>query len=419
MKDNNYQLSKENFDFLMDCINEYWDQTAPPRNGLLYFIKNSRIAERVVTKYQPTTIEYFKAFFCNEVLQLHEGREEINIAEYEKYFDNHQGKKNALSTDHMNRYLDREANVAYILEKLPESSAQEWKTVAPVLLINRLQEVAHHCLKEYFLMDEESFQKLGSRGIRLDRKKVTDFFVAKKKLYRRFLCAACLYEIFTEKFLGNEVWDEFVSSVNNMLEFVKEFQECQVKYTNRLEQWTKCKDKQGTAEEMLNVISRLTEQITALLNKMSNVTAEADEAAGHAYFCVLHARYVTALLAVISMVEFTNVNTKDDKEIPKKWKQTDMFMKMDALFYESGCESLFIEDISMNKNYCDVYGRAMAAITEEKIIQELCSKSEKTQEKALALICMYFTGVLQEADMKNADFAAALNLIFQKSLEDS
>ena len=181
MKDNNYQLSKENFDFLMDCINEYWDQTAPPRNGLLYFIKNSRIAERVVTKYQPTTIEYFKAFFCNEVLQLHEGREEINIAEYEKYFDNHQGKKNALSTDHMNRYLDREANVAYILEKLPESSAQEWKTVAPVLLINRLQEVAHQCLKEYFLMDEESFQKLGSRGIRLDRKKVTDFFVAKKK----------------------------------------------------------------------------------------------------------------------------------------------------------------------------------------------------------------------------------------------
>ena len=419
MKEDNYQLSKENFDFLMDCINEYWDRTAPPRNGLLYFIKDSLIEERVVTKYQPTTIEYFKAFFCNEVLQLHEGREELNIAEYEKHFGNRKGKKNAISTDYMNRYLDREANVAYIREKLPESSAQEWETVVPVLLIDRLQEVAHQCLREYFLLDENAFKKYEVKGIRLDRKKITSFVTAKKKLYRRFICAACLYEIFTDKFLGAEVWDVFVSSMKTMLECAKRFQSVQAEYVTRLERWTGCREQSEVTEEMSKEARCLAEKVTAFLEEMSFSIGEADRAAGRACFHILHTRYITALYAVISMVEFTNVNAKDNGQIPEKWKQADMFRKMEELFHESGCESLFIEDISMNKNYCDVYGKVMTAIAEEKIIRELCSKSEKTQEKALALICMYFAGVLKNADMEDADFSTALNLIFQKSLEDS
>jgi len=48
----------------MNCINEYWERTASFKQGLLYFIKDSLIAERAVTKYQKTTIEYFKAFFA-------------------------------------------------------------------------------------------------------------------------------------------------------------------------------------------------------------------------------------------------------------------------------------------------------------------------------------------------------------------
>lgn len=419
MKEDTYQLSKENFRFLMDCINEYWDRSAPPRNGLLYFIKDSLIAERVVTKYQPTTIEYFKAFFCNEVLQLHEGREELNIAEYENYFDNRRGKKNAVFAEHMNRYLDRDANVDYIQKEFPECDTASWKTVAPILLINRLQEVAHQCLKEYFLMDEEAFTKYEKRGIRLERKKILSYVTVKKKLYRRFICAACLYEIFTDKFLGNSVWDKCISSMNTVLEYVRRFHEIQKEYLANLEQWRKCGTRSETTGEISEQIRHFTERTTVLSEEMSSYMNEADRAAGCVYFYVVHAKYITALYAVISMVEFTNINTRDDTEIPKKWKQPDLFQKMEDLFFESDCKTLFIEDISMNKNSCDVYGKVMAAITEEKIIQELCSKSGKTQEKALELICMYFNGVLMDADLEDADFSTALNLLFKKSLKDS
>ena len=105
-----YKISQENFHFLMDCINAYWDRTAPPRKGLLYFIKDSLIAERVITKYQPTKMEYFKAFFCNVVLDLHNGGAELNIKEYEEYFGNQQGKQYAIFPEKMNRYLNKQEN---------------------------------------------------------------------------------------------------------------------------------------------------------------------------------------------------------------------------------------------------------------------------------------------------------------------
>ena len=59
------ELSKNNFQFLMDCIAEKTEPSADLKEGLLYFIKDSLIAERVVTKYSSTSLEYFKAFFCN------------------------------------------------------------------------------------------------------------------------------------------------------------------------------------------------------------------------------------------------------------------------------------------------------------------------------------------------------------------
>ena len=417
MDENTYRLSKENFHFLMDCINEYWDRSAPARNGLLYFIRNSLIAERVVTKYQPTTIEYFKAFFCNEVLLLHEGREEINIAEYEKYFNDRSGKKNALSPEHMNRYLDRQENLEYVREMLSGSDVTEdFTRVVPVLLIDRLQKVAHQCLKEYFILDEKTFDT--KKSLRLDRKKITDYVTVKKKLYRRFICAACLYEIFTDKFLGNEVCGQYVSSMRKVLEEVMRFQEIRNRICERLKDLAACKEKQGLTDEIIRETASLAEETTKVCEEVLPVLNEANTVAADAYFHVIHARYINALYAVISIVEFNNVNAKDDYEIPKKWRQPEMFSEMEGLFDGSACEPLFIDNISMNKNYCDVYGRVMEGIAEEKIIRELCSTSRKKQEKALTYLYMYFTGVLTGADHNDEDFSAALSLILQKSLEE-
>lgn len=402
----------------MDCINEYWDRSAPPRNGLLYFIKDSLIAERVVTKYQPTTIEYFKAFFCNEVLDLHDGGEEINIAEYEKYFDNRQGKKNAIFTENMNRYLDRQANLEYVQSELADSVCiEDWKEMFPILLIHRLQEVAHRCLKEYFILDEEAFRK--KKSMRLDRRKITDFVTAKKKLYRRFICAACLYEIFTDKFIGNEVYEQFISSMREMLKTGMQLHEIQKRVCRRLDILAEEKQEKGLTKEIAEEIKQLTEELVKSGEEMLPFLEEANQIVAGAYFHVIHAKYINALYAVISMVEFTNFNAKDDVEIPKKWRQPEMFREMEDLFVGSACETLFIEDISMNKNYCDVYGRVMEGIAEEKIIRELCSTSRKTQEKALTLIYMYFTGVLTGADSGDKDFSDALSLIFQKSLKET
>lgn len=417
MEENIYQLSRENFHFLMDCINEYCDRSAPPRNGLLYFIRNSLIAERVVTKYQPTTIEYFKAFFCNEVLELHKFREEINIAEYEKYFDDRSGKKNDLSTENMNRYLDRRENLNYIRETLSYGDdTEEFTEVIPVLLLDRLQKVAHWYLKTYFLLDEEKFEK--KKSMRLDRRQITDYVTAKKKLYRKFVCAACLYEIFADKFIGNEVCERFVSSMREMLETVMNLQETQKQICDRLNALAECKKEKALTDEIRKETEHLTDWVAKFKEEVVPILDKANMTAAGAYFHMVHAKYINALYAVISMVEFTNVNTKDYFEIPKKWRQPEMFEKMEDLFAESACKSLFIDDISMNKNYCDVYGRAMEGIAEEKIIKELCSKSRKTQEKALTFISLYFSGVLTGADQSDENFSAALSVIFRKSLEE-
>ena len=166
-----------------------------------------------------------------------------------------------------------------------------------------------------------------------------------------------------------------------------------------------------TARSNTPFVKKFNEEAGPILNKSNRIAAVA-------YFYFVHAKYINALYAVISMVEFTNVNAKDNFEIPRKWRQPKMFGEMEDLFAGSACKSLFIDNISMNKNYCDVYGRAMESIAEEKIIRELCSTSKKKQEKALAFIYMYFTGVLSGADGNDADFSAALSAIFQKSLKE-
>lgn len=415
-----YQLSKENFHFLMDCINEYWDKTAPPQNGLLYFIRDSLIAERVVTKYQPTKMEYFKAFFCNAVLDLHDGGAELNVKEYEQYFSERQGKKYAIFTDNMNRYLDKQANMQYMrdcFEDVNLEEGEEWEDIFPILLMERLQQVSHRCLKEYFLLDEERFRR--TKGMRLEGKQISSFEEAKRKLYRRFCVAACLYEIFADKFLGTDVWEQFDAYMDVMLKYAEQFRDFQKELQAYTGKWIEEKKEGGVTDKMVIEAAALAEQAKDFCEETAPVMAKANCAVSRAYFYVLHARYVMALYAVISMVEYTNVNGADDVMIPKKWKNRKNFLQMKEVFYESACDSLFIENITMNKNYCGVYKKAMEAIEEEKLIQELCSQSEKTQKEALTLVQMYFAGVLTDAGPEDEDFLTALNLIFQKSLKQS
>ena len=156
--------SKENFCYFMECIKEYLDTFASTKLGTLYFVKDSLIAECSVTKYQQTTPEYFKAFFCNVVLELYNNTE-LNIKEYEKYFGIAQEKKKPyyITPTMMNQYLDREANVQFIIKFLKKRDIEEdcegWETIFPILLIERLKKVSHQCLKEYFTLEKKTFKK--------------------------------------------------------------------------------------------------------------------------------------------------------------------------------------------------------------------------------------------------------------------
>ena len=113
----------------------------------------------------------------------------------------------------MNQYLDREANVQFIIKFLKKRDIEEdcegWETIFPILLIERLKKVSHQCLKEYFTLEKKTFKKR-----RIDNKWIQSYEIAKEMLYRRFLCASCLYEIFAKKFLSVDV-KQIINNVEN------------------------------------------------------------------------------------------------------------------------------------------------------------------------------------------------------------
>lgn len=412
------KLSKNNFQFLMDCIAEKTEEGADKKSGLLYFIKDSLIAERVVTKYAPTSLEYFKAFFCSTVLELYSDINGLNFKEFQKYFDD-VGKPYAIETENMDRYLDKQENMRYIQKVFPGTiHCENWENVFPILLIERLQQVSHQCLKEYFLADKEILGANRKFPYTIDNKRTRDIDEIKKRLLRRVACAACLYEIFVYKFLEPEGPEEVFSAMEvlrenaaQIVQFAKDFQT----------QAEALKGKKKDDEEVASVIEamqKLTEKLTVFQKEMTSTTDRAMYSITKAYYYFTHIRYVMALCAIISIVEYINVN-REENAIPKKWKNFDAVEKLQKVISNGECDFLLFDEdteIKLNKNNCDVYKKMTEAIEQEKLIQELCSSEKEIQEEALVLLQRYFIGILTNAGEEDKDFLSAVTLIFRKCL---
>jgi len=109
----------------------------------------------------------------------------------------------------------------------------------------------------------------------------------------------------------------------------------------------------------------------------------------------------------------------EDNQLSKQLKHIRMFTRMEALFYNTECKLIFMDEVRMNRNCSLVYKRVIDAIAEEKLVQELCSASERTQKHALLLIERYFNNIKTGVELENSEFVEILNRIFQKSLEKS
>ena len=109
----------------------------------------------------------------------------------------------------------------------------------------------------------------------------------------------------------------------------------------------------------------------------------------------------------------------EDNQLSKQLKHISMFTRMEALFYNTECKLIFMDEVRMNRNCSLVYKRVIDAIAEEKLVQELCSASERTQKHALLLIERYFNNIKTGVELENSEFVEILNRIFQKSLEKS
>lgn len=421
-----YEKSKENFWFLMDCINMFWNRTAPPKNGQLYYINHSDVARLVVGKYGSSGILYFKAFFCNEVLRLHKKREgqkkrlteELNIKEYELYFDGKKGKKYAIDPTWMNFLLDRKENERLLREVLNlKKENEEWEKISkeyfcPRLLMECLREVTYQCLKEYFLItdmedDNGTVRELGeTEGVKQ---------TAKMKLYRRFVTAACQYEIFIKKFMDNDylgtIWQE-----------VKEYASCVEKlvdYTEALEEKKKevCHGSPdgGTEEDLLRKQMELVDSIQKMndfLAGKEDVMTRGIAALERGTYYTVHRKCLAAFIAIIAMVEFENINSGG--EVSKKVKQLKMSDQLNEGFYEE-YEYIFMEEVSMNKNISKIYAEFMETAKQEQLLQELCSQSKEVQKQALELVRQYFQKVRDE-QRENMEFADVVHGIAEKCL---
>ena len=167
-----FEKSKGNYFALMQIIDEYKNNEAPKSKGLLYFLE-SVVSELTITKYgKSPRMEDLKKFFCSKVLKLHYGQR--NFCEYNNFFKNGDADGYLFETEFMNSCMEDET--------LREKGY-------PKLLLKRLWEVAHECLKDYFYQSSETEKGMNpEKRNRLEQEK--------KEKYRDFVKAVGLYEIF-------------------------------------------------------------------------------------------------------------------------------------------------------------------------------------------------------------------------------
>lgn len=391
MTDELYLKSKENFLFLRDCILECWDELSDSKNGHLHFIKDNEIAESVVSRYQPYEKENFMNFFYKDVLQL-TGEfytDDPTGSDIEMFFECRSGRKKqyVYQPQMMNDFLDKEKNetifrieCGLFLTEAVHSLALE--PFYPKLLTERLKKLSYDCLREYFLCDGAEENKLKQ----------------KKMKYARFLDAVCLYELFVKKFLEEASFGKSLERLRNCTVSVEQLRSSQRRLQERSDEFKRnrlegrTEDAEGIQEELVALTQELQEKSRAI---------EA-EVAAFARMAMLGVQYydhmgnIAVFMAIISMIEFHNVN--NGKDISRYILRIREDCCLTSALEEE-YSGLFMDEISMRKDISTLYVKFMRTVEQEQMLQELCSRSQSTQEQALCSVKQYFRKV------KDGDYA--------------
>lgn len=412
VRDELYLKAKENLSFLRDCILECWDEFSDSRNGHLHFIKDNVIAERVVSRYQIHERENFMNFFYKDVLQL-TGEfygDDPTGGDIEIFFGCKSGSKKqyVYQPQLMNDFLDKEKNEVLFRKEcgLPLQEnvhSLDGEPFYPKLLIERLKKLSYDCLREYFLCDGAEEDKLKQ----------------KKEKYARFVTAVCLYELFVRKFLEEASFGKALerlrdcrASVEQLQSARKSLQEKSEEFKrNRLEGRTEQGD--GMQDDLPRLALEMKEKSQALEKE---VVAFARMAMlGVQYYD--HRGNIAVFLAIISMIEFHNVN--NGKDISKYILRIQEDCCLTSALEEE-YSGLFMDEISMRKDISTLYVKFMAAAEQEQILQELCSKSQSTREQALGSVKQFFQKVKdgEYADETKA-FTEVVNSIARKCIKAS
>lgn len=372
-----FEKSKYNFKFLMSCIDEYTSIKVSTSRGQLYFLKESELAQRVISKYGGGNVKAFKAFFCREVLELHRGKKEgakpLSIKSYEDYFNGQSTKKNKFRPEFMNRCMENND-----------------------LLLDRLKEYTYEALKEYFLLSNCE-EKDG----------------AKEKIYSRFIMLACLYEIFVMKFFGGNPLEQAVEAFREVQDFMVVLCGKIDALSDKAEKSKQvCKmteeEKKSLGAECLGSMQKVAEDTTQLAGLLERGMGKVEQAVRY----IAHCKQLTVFAAIITMIEFENINMGG--EVPMKIKREEM---SDALFdmLPEEYEYLFMENVSMNKNLTELYAAYLESAEQEQMLRELCSRPKETIDSVLKLLRQYFH-MVQKGEYAESEFLDVVHKIALKCL---
>jgi len=377
-----YQKECFYYDILMHIIDKYTRADTPKGKGLLYFLEGT-VSEFAITKYKKSSgIEGFKEFFCNEVLQLHHGKR--NFCEYENYFRHGNADGYVFATEFLTECMeDMEYNERGI----------------PKILLDRLRNVAHTCLKEYFYCNKRK---------RIKNKELLEKKEQKKRdKYCNFVKAVGLYEIFVMNFLGNTSFEDLPAELEKFNPAMEKFQ--------KLQELRKDGEKRLSDTEVQAVLREI-DEIFRTTHDLQEAIVRAQRAVA---YCS-HVKYLAAFSMIIMLVEFHNVN---DFSPSDKVKRTDLAVKLDAALGKEQ-ELLYMKDVKMNKGgfYTALYEKFMEIAEQNEVIQELCSASAKVQERTLAQIQEYCYKVQKgnfqkENGEEEEDFAKTVMQIAMKCVE--
>ena len=349
-----FEKSKGNYLALMQIIDEYKNNEAPPSKGLLYFLE-AVVSELAIAKYGKSSgMEDLKKFFCYKVLQLHQGQR--NFCEYNNYFKNGDADGYAFTTEFMNSCMEDEA----LVEK-----------GYPKMLLKRLWEVSHECLKVYFRLSSK-------REKEISQEKWNWLEQEKKKKYRDFVKAVGLYEIFVRKFLGNTSFEKVVQGFT-------EYEATLEKIMAKRQQWNDAKG--NLPEEETETLLRELDDAVEKTFEFRNVLIETERALEYCR----HISYLSAFSVIIILIEFHNVNAYAPTE---KIKKLDIASGIDIAL-EKEIKFLYMNKVKMNKDrvYTALYKAFMDNAEQNRIVKDLCGSSEKAQQRALKQIKEYFETV--------------------------